>query len=436
MVAPQEGLRIMLSRSRIWRFWLALAISLPACGLASAGDWPRFRGPNGAGIADDKGVPVTWTEDNILWKTAIPGAGHSSPIVCKGRVFLQSASEDGDERWLLCLDARKGEILWKTRSPGEAAKKHPLNSLASSTPATDGERVYAAFWDGTTIHLGAYDFKDGKLLWQHDLGSYKSQHGFGHSPMLIGGKVILANDQDGTSHLLAFEAESGNKVWQTERKPYRACYSTPILRDKPEGGKELVVVSTTEITGYNPADGKANWWYTWKFAKKPLRTVGSPITAGESVLASSGDGDGSRHLIAVRFGGQGEVSRKNLLWEKTARRYSPYVPSLLTRGNYLYSINDDGLAVCQLAQSGEEIWRKELKRKSFLASPILVDGKVYAIDVDGSVFVFAAEPKFQLLATNTLGEAVTSSPAVADNRLFIRGENHLFCIGKPAAASR
>ena len=425
----------MQSRSCIGRFWLALPILLPVCSLASAGDWPRFRGPNGAGIADDKGVPVKWTDENILWKTAIPGAGHSSPIVCKGRVFLQSASQDGDERWLFCLDAGKGEILWKTPSPGEGAKKHPLNSLASSTPATDGERVYAAFWDGKAIHLGAYNFKDGKPLWEHNLGSFKSQHGFGHSPMLVDGKVILANDQDGSSHLLAFDAKSGNKVWQTDRKPYRACYSTPILRDKPDGGRELIVASTAGFTGYNPADGKANWWYTWKFARAPLRTVGSPIFAGNLLIATSGDGAGDRDVIAVKLGDHGDVTADNLVWENRKNYPFPYVPCMLAHGDYLFGVHDKGIASCHLARSGEEVWRRRLD-SGFTASPVLIDGKIYAVSQSGSVHVFAAAAEFKLLAQNSIGENVSSSPAVADNRLFIRGENHLFCIGKPAAASR
>ncbi|HTU91791.1 MAG TPA: PQQ-binding-like beta-propeller repeat protein [Gemmataceae bacterium] len=426
----------MQPRPCSWRFWLASIVLLPACGLAGGGDWPRFRGPNGAGTAADKDVPVKWTDENILWKTAIPGVGHSSPIVCKGRIFLQSAAEEGGERWLLCIDAAKGEILWKTRSPGELAKKHPLNSFASSTPATDGQRVYAAFWDGRAARLGAYDFKDGKPLWNNDLGSYSSQHGFGHSPMLIDGKVILANDQDGASHLLAFDAKSGGKVWQTERRPYRACYSTPIIRVKPDGGKELIVASTTSITGYNPADGKPNWWYTWKFAGKSLRTVGSPILAGNLVIATSGDGDGSRDVIAVKLGSQGDVSGTNLVWQDRRTRYFPYVSCFLSRGDYLYSVSDTGWAACHDARTGKEVWRESLCKDGFTASPILVDGKVYAVNQKGVAYVFEAAPKFKLLARNRMGEAVSSTPAVADNRLFIRDETHLFCIGNPTAASR
>lgn len=421
----------MQPQSRIARFWLACIVLLPVSGLASAGDWPRFRGPNGAGIAADKDVPVKWTEENILWKTPIPGVGHSSPIVCKGRVFLQSASEDGRERWLLCFDAKKGNILWKRAAPGQDAHTHPLNTLASSTPTSDGERVYAAFWDGRAIHLGAYDFNDGKPLWENDLGGYKSQHGFGHSPMLLDGKVILANDQDGTAHLLAFDARSGNKVWQSERRPYRACYSTPLIHTKPDGDKELIVASTAGITGYNPADGKANWWYTWKFARAPLRTVSSPIVADDRVFATSGDGAGDRDAIAVKVGSHGDVSGTNLLWQNRQFKYFAYVPCLLALGNHIYSVSDTGWAACHLAQTGEEIWRVPLCKGSFIASPVLVDGKIFAVNQNGSVYVFEAAAKFRKLAENRIGEAVSSTPAVADNRLFLRGEKHLFCIGNP-----
>jgi outer membrane protein assembly factor BamB len=421
----------MQPRPRYRRFLIVLGLALLACGLASAGDWPRFRGPNGTGIATDKDVPVKWTASNVLWKTPLPGSGHSSPIIQSGRIFLQSASADGQTRLLLSLDAATGEILWKTPSPGERAKKHERNSLASSTPATDGVRVYAAFWDGKHIHLGAYDFKNGKPLWENDLGSFTSQHGFGHSPMSIDDKVILVNDQDGSADLLAFDARTGAKAWQTERKAYRACYSTPLVRNNPEGGKELIVASTAGIAGYNPADGKANWWYNWSFSGMALRTVASPILAGDLVIATSGDGSGDRHTIAVKLGGTGDVTADHLAWENRQKYPFPYVPCLLTRGDYLYSVHDKGFASCHEARTGEEVWNERLSTVDFTASPILVDGKVYAIAMDGEVHVFEAAPKFKLLAKNTLGEAVSSTPAVANNRLYIRGQKHLYCIGNP-----
>jgi outer membrane protein assembly factor BamB len=415
------------------RFSLALGVLLLASGPAAAADWPRFRGPNGTGISADKDVPVKWTADKgVLWNTEIPGVGHSSPIVQGGRVFLQSASADGKTRWLLGLDAATGAIIWKSPAPGQRAHTHPLNSLASSTPATDGERVYAVFWDGADMHLGAYDFKDGKAVWEKNLGGFKSQHGVGHSPMLIDDKVIVADDQDGSANLFAFDSRTGNKAWQVERKAFRTCYSTPLARTRGDGGKELLVASTAGITGYNPANGTPNWSYTWSFANKPLRTVASPIVAGDLVIANSGDGDGSRHLIAVKLGEKGDVTGTNLVWQKLERRYSPYVPCLLARGDHLYSVTDVGRAICHVARTGEEVWNQELSRDGFIASPILVDGKVYAIAKNGAVFVFEASPTYKLLARNTVGEPVSSTPAVADNRLFIRGDKHLFCIGKPA----
>lgn len=423
----------MPSPSRTRRFALAVAVLLSISGLASAADWPRFRGPNGTGIAADKDVPVKWSDDNVLWKTAIPGIGHSSPIVCQGRVFLQSASKDGKEHWLISLDAANGDLLWKSPTPGQSARKHTLNSFASSTPATDGQRVYAVTWDGKDIHLGAFDFKDGKPVWQKDLGGFKSQHGVGHSPMLIDGKVILANDQDGSSHLLALDARSGDKVWQVERKPFRTCYSTPIIHVRPDGGKELIVASTAGISAYNPADGKVNWWYTWSFTAMPLRTVASPILTNGLVIATSGDGSGARDTIAVKLGDKGDVTGANLAWENRKNYPFSYVPCLLARGEYLFSVHDKGIASCHLVSSGEEVWNERLDAAGFTASPILVDGKIYAVANNGSVYVFEAAAKFKRLAKNSVGERVSSSPAVADNRLFIRGDKHLFCIGKPSA---
>jgi outer membrane protein assembly factor BamB len=423
----------MHPRSANPRLSLPLLVLLSICGFASAGDWPRFRGPNGAGTASDKDVPVKWTGENVLWKTAIPGVGHSSPIVRGGRVFLQSASEDGKERWLISLDAVSGEILWKTPSSGRSAKKHPLNSLASSTPATDGQRVYAVFWDGKNIHLGAFDFKDGKSLWEKNLGDFKSQHGFGHSPMLIDDKVILANDQDGSSHLLALDARSGNKIWEADRKPYRTCYSTPIIHVRSDGGKELIVASTAGITAYNPSDGQSKWWFTWSFSGMPLRTVASPIMTKDLVIATSGDGSGERNTIAVKLGDKGDVTADNLAWENRKNYPFSYVPCLLAHGEYLFNIHDKGIATCHLANSGEEVWSERLDAAGFTASPILVDGKIYAVANNGSVHVYEAAAKFKVLAKNAVGEHVSSTPAVANNLLFIRGDKHLFCIGKPSA---
>jgi outer membrane protein assembly factor BamB len=389
-----------------------------------AADWPRFRGPNGTGVADAN-LPVRWQEEDIVWKAAIPGIGHSSPVIGAGRVFLQSASEDGRERWLLCLDAATGKTLWKAAAPGQSAYTHKRNSLASSTPAVDDQRVYAVFWDGKNVHLIAHDLK-GARLWQQDLGSFTSQHGPGFSPVVVGDKVIVANDQDGSAVLLAFDASSGKLVWKARRKAYRACYSTPFLLDRNDG-KHLVVVSTAGVTGYDPKSGKELWNCTWPPARMPLRTVSSPVFVDGLVVATAGDGHGDRLAIGVKPGGSGDVTATNLAWED--RKAFPYVPSLLGLGKHIYSVNDIGFIACHLAATGQQL-RLERLSGPVTASPLLAGGKIYLATEQGDVYVYSATPELKRLAINHLGERVSASPAAADNHLFIRAQEHLFCIGK------
>jgi outer membrane protein assembly factor BamB len=415
----------------LWGSLVFLALSGPSIGQSRAADWPRFRGPNGTGIATDPDVPVRWTENNgVLWKTALPGAGHSSPIVWGNRVFLQSASVDGKERWLLCLDAEDGKILWSQSVPGSLAHTHEKNTFASSTPASDGERVYCLFWDGGKVSLLAFDFR-GEQVWRKDVGSFTSQHGPGTSPIVFDGKVYLANDQDGgPCALICLEAKTGRELWQAQRPPFRACYSTPFVRENSRGEPEIVVASTAGITGYAPQTGKENWGWSWTFDGMALRTVASPVECQGLVFANSGDGSGARSTIAVEPGRKGDPARQ--IWEKQNKQVLPYVPCMLAWGEYLFALHDrPGLASCLVAKTGKTVWTERLEG-DFSASPILVDGKIYAVNEDGDVYVFAAEPTYRLIAKNRIGEPVRATPAVAGGRLFIRGKEHLFCIGKSA----
>jgi outer membrane protein assembly factor BamB len=390
-----------------------------------AGNWPRFRGPNGTGIATDKDIPVKWAKENLLWKTPLPGAGNSSPVVWGKHLFLQSAT--AKERLLLCVSVTDGKILWKKSVKGGRATKHPKNSFASSTPATDGKQVYALFWDGSHVTLYAYTV-NGKYVWKRDLGEFDSQHGPGASPVLVKEKVVLNNDQDGAAELIALKAKDGKLAWRSKRPPFRACYSTPLLRQGDNGKPELIVASTAGITGYNPDNGKENWNWAWHFTGIALRTVGSPVYGHGIVFVGSGDGSGERHMVAVKAGGKGEVTKTNLVWQK--KREFPYVPSMLLSGDYLFYVNDHGKAGCVVAKTGKPVWSERLPGQ-VSASPVLVNGKIYVVSEKGDVFVFAAAAKYKRLAKNELGEGVLASPAVADNRLFIRGQKHLFCIGKP-----
>jgi len=414
-----------------------LAISLGWIGSAAASDWPRFRGPNGTGIAEDKNVPVRWSESDVVWKTPIPGLGNSSPIVWGHHVFIQSADQSGKERYLICLSANDGKILWNRTVPSSKAHIHQNNTWASSTPATDGQYVYALFWDGSAVALYAFDFQ-GNQIWKHDLGSFTSQHGPGASPIVHDGKVFFLFDQDNDfwltpcSVIVALDAKTGKTAWEVQRKAYRACYSTPFFLDYAPRGTELIVTSTAGLSGYEPQTGHENWNWIWHFDRMPLRTVASPIFSQGLIFANSGDGGGDRHAVAVRPGQNGNGSSANLAWEN--KKILPYVPSMLARGDYIFAVNDKGLALCYLAQTGKPIWDKHLAN-GFSASPILIDGKIYAVSEDGEVFVFPAAPSYKELAKNSIGEKVRATPAAANNRLFIRGQEHLFCIGTKGSAA-
>jgi outer membrane protein assembly factor BamB len=424
-----------MQRSSIFCVALLLLSSFVSPARAIEPTWPRFRGPNGQGSATDMDIPVKFSEQTVLWKKPIPGAGNSSPVVWGNRLFLQSASNDGKERSLLCLSSVDGKTIWTKTFPiaGVKPKTHPKNSLASSTPAVDGERVYALFWDGVDMQLFGLDM-DGNQLWQRNLGPYKSQHGPGTSPMVYQKKVYVSHDQDGESDLLVFDALTGKDVWRAKRQPFRACYSMPFLLEKPGHPTELILGSTAGVTSYDPETGRENWNFTsWPWLKMPLRTVASPIALDGIIVANSGDGSGERNTVAIRPEGKGTLSKEVVLWSKT--KTYPYVPNLLALGEHLYFVNDLGIAGCAVAKTGEIVWSERLGG-NFSASPVLVDGKIYAASEDGTVYVFPAAPNYQLLAKNVLDEGIIATPAVASRRMYIRGKNSLYCIGDVSTSAR
>ncbi len=392
-----------------------------------AAQWSRFRGPNGTGQSDAKGIPVEWDgKDALLWRLAIPGKGNSSPVGWGRKIFLQSASDSGQERLLLCLDVEDGKVLWTRLLQGSPKQTHLKNTLATSTPAVDAERVYALSWDGESLLLSAYDH-DGGPVWARDLGPFVGQHGAGISPIVFNGRVFLANDQDGSSSLLALDAHSGEKAWQVARPAFDACYSTPFVLERPGTPAILLVASSAGITAYDPGTGKVIWNWVWTFRNKPLRTVASPVYANGLVFANSGEGGGARHMVAVKIPRDETGALPELAWEST--KTFPYVPTMLAVEDRICWVNDSGIAGCNAAATGEPVWMERLGG-SMVASPILIDGKVFSVSEDGDVFVFSATPAFRLLAKNSIAEVVRATPAVVGTRLLIRGSTHLFCFGR------
>ena len=405
------------------RFCLSIVVTLAFALTLPAADWARFRGPNGTGVAAGPLPPTDAAA--LLWKAAIPGRGVSSPIVVGGKVFLQSASDDGVKRSLVCLDAATGKEAWTRELPGKAAKRHAKNSLASGTPACDGERVYAVSWDGAAITLYATGV-DGKEAWSQSLGGYVSQHGPGISPVVYGGVVYVNVDDDEGAVLKAFDAKTGVSKWTADRKPHRASYSTPFLLERPGKAAQLILGTTTEVTAYDPATGKVMWAFplVWAKGQMPLRVVGSPVYAGGLVVCACGDGGGSRYAVGIDP--EGKAPHK--VWE--LKKNTPYVPCMLEKDGLLFWIADNGIAACAEAKTGKVLWEERVSVKDVTASPILVGNEILVISEQGQVFVLKAAREYDLIRTGDIGQSVLASAALADGKLYVRGATHLFCYGK------
>src|SRR5262249_34398069 len=263
--------------------------------------------------------------------------------------------DDGRERFLVCVDVTKGEIAWKRSIPGDKAHIHVKNSLASATPATDGERVYAAFWDGENQSLWCYTMK-GEPVWNVPLGPCASEHGAGASPVLHKDFVYFADDMDKRSTLYCFDKKTGSPVWKKPRPAFRACYSAPVIIGG-SGGRpaELIVTSSMAITGYDPEKGDElwSWKWDWSSVKKkdfPLRTIATPAFVDGVLCASSGDGGGDRLTSGIVLEGQGKETKTRIAW--TNKKDFPYVPCVLEKGGYFYFVNDAGFAGCYDVKKG------------------------------------------------------------------------------------
>ncbi|MCI0701393.1 MAG: PQQ-binding-like beta-propeller repeat protein [Planctomycetia bacterium] len=398
---------------------LTLAFSLTL----QAADWPRFRGPNGSGIAE--GPMPTIDPKSPLWKVELPGRGAGSPIVVDGKIYVQSASTDGKTRILLCLNAANGKTEWTKELPGDTAKTHAKNTFASGTPACDGKQLYCSWWDGKVVSLHTYDLT-GKELWQASLGNYISQHGPGFSPMVHDGIVFVNVDDDKHAQLVAFDAKTGAKKWFADRKHYRACYSTPFILERPGKPAELLLGTTTAITSYDPTTGKVNWEYAlvWPKGEMPLRVIGHPVYAAGLLVMHCGDGGGSRYTVAINP----DAKKPTKVWE--LKKETPYVPCLLVRDNRLFWIGDKGIATCAEAKTGKALWAERIFDADVTSSPVLIGDKILTISERGSVAILKADKEFEQPTIVQLGEGVYASPAVADGKVFIRGTTHLFCFGK------
>jgi outer membrane protein assembly factor BamB len=408
-----------------WMLLLLLVLVSASPQQADAENWPQFRGANGTGLSSQKGLPSAWSQGDYLWDVAIPGAGHAAPIVWGEHVFVTSAEEDGALRWLFCLDTKSGKQHW-ARSIGMNRVK-PVNQKggqASSTPATDGERVYVLFADKENFLAAAYSVQ-GDLVWRRKLGPYESQHCLGVSPIVVDDLVIVCNDQDGPSSIYALDAQTGSTRWVTPRafRNQSTSYSTPIVVREPNQPAQLICASgPTGISSLDLQTGAVNW----QSEEFPLRTVASPVYGAGLLIASCGQGGRYGVLqMAVDPKSRDEQGRPRVVWKR--EKLIPYVPTPIVYGEHLYEWSDEGIVVCVDLKTGQDVWTKRLGGK-YSGSLLCIDGKIYGVEEGGKVTVIAASPEFKELGTADLGDNTYSTPAVANGRLFLRTFSRLKCL--------
>ena len=402
---------------------IALSLLLQASAFAQD-DWVRWRGPEGNGVAaKDEKPPVAWTETDFVWKVKVPGKGHASPIVVGDQIFLETADASKGTQSVVCYDRKTGKEQWQTplNQGGLRRGIHRNNSYASQTIATDRKSIFAVFEHHNQIHLYCLSL-DGKQLWTKVVGDYNPQYGFGYgtSPIVYEGKVIVSNENKSNGGIYAFNTETGDPVWNISRGR-TTSWSVPVVATVA-GKKQLLISGGKSVKSYNPDDGELIWSTpaSWEV------TCATMVWEDDLVFASGGFP--TQQTLAIN----GETGQQ--VW---TNRKKCYEQSLLVTDGYLYGIDEKGIAYCWNAKNGQEAWQSRIGNRQFKtsASPVLANGNLYFPGENGKVVVIKANPeKFELVATNELGRSVFSSFAVCDNQIFARyradREGFLACIGE------
>ncbi|MYB53450.1 MAG: PQQ-like beta-propeller repeat protein [Acidobacteriia bacterium] len=431
-----------------------LLITLVAiAGLAAANDsWPQWRGPNLDGTSTSTGLPVRWsTSENVAWRTKLPSWAAATPIIWGDTVFVTSAEKgsslnrpnsrlfeggdaDRDQLYLIAISRQNGKIRWQ-QSIGRGNRIGNKQNMASPSPVTDGEHVWVANGNG---EVRCFDFA-GRQIWLRDLqadyGKFGVQFGYGSSPLLHQGVLYLQNLQgmftDDPSYVLAIDAKSGKTLWKVDRPTDGEhetpdSYSTATLAKV--GEKFILIVSGAGyVTGHDLKTGREVWRAGGLNPNnaRNYRTIASALVVGDTVLVPSR----RRPFIAFRTDGRGDVTESKKLWSTD---YGPDVPTPTSDGERLYIIDDRGISLNLRVSDGGTIWdRTRIEPGTYSASPLLADGKIYAISEEGTTTVLKAGDEFEILAVNRLDDYTLASPAAAGNQIFIRTAEYLYCIGKP-----
>jgi outer membrane protein assembly factor BamB len=409
-------------------------LALTAGFAANESRWPNWRGPNGDGSIAAGNYPVRWSEtNNIVWKVPLPGKGCSTPIVWDDRIFVTAPADRQDA--MLALDW-KGKELWRTKLGPAREGKHRNSSAANAAPVTDGKTIYAVFTSGC---FAAIDFT-GKVLWQTNLVEAFGRHTLyfdpGTSPALTEKYVIMARMNEGESWLAAFNKADGSLQWKVPRN-YQTPqendhgYNTPLVI-RFEGKEALLVWAGEHVTIHSTTDGKLLWSAVIPNPSggKNYPAVATPVVVDDIVIVPFGRSDrGNPILFGVKLGKSGELDTTAPLWER--KDTGTFVPSPTVLQKKVYLLRDRGEVECLDPKTGTTIWKDNLPKNSanYYGSTCIADGKLYAVREDGVFYVASLSPKFEVLAENNMGERVIATPVFLNNRILVRGEKNLFCLG-------
>ena len=388
-----------------------------------------WRGANGDGTCAESALPLKWsTTENVLWKVALPDRGNSTPVIWGDKLFLTQAIEKEGKRLLLCFDKKTGKPLWDAGIIyREKELTHATNPCCAASPATDGERVIAFH---ASAGVFCYDM-DGKELWKRtDLGKQHHIWGNGTSPVISGDRVFLNFGPGPKTALMCFDKKTGKTLWQHDEpggasgegdnKKWLGSWADPLPR-RVGDHEELIMSWPGRVCAFDPATGKERWTSA---GLNPL-VYNSPLFIDGTVIAFGGyNGMG----LAVKAGGQGDVTDSQRVWHLP--KVSQRIGSGVVKDGYHYILSDGGIAECRDLKNGAMVFQERLKGQNWSSLVLSADGLCYAANQIGDCFVFKAAPKFELLATNSLGEKIIGSIAVSDGRIYIRGYKNLWCIGK------
>jgi outer membrane protein assembly factor BamB len=421
----------------------------------SADDWPQWRGPHGNGTSTEKGLPERWSAtEGIAWRADLGGVGVSSPVVSGNRVFVTSQAGAGQSRQgprlaqgadaassgeralgtaraagaaperpvflVEAFDRASGTRLWQYRLEAQAPMPtvHDKHNMASPSPVTDGERVYAWFATGQLVALDM----NGRVVWQRHLGAeigpFEINWGHSSSPTLFEDSLLLLCDHDPASYLLAVDRRTGKDKWKADRGRGRQSYSTPFVVSTP-AGPELVVNSNQRIDAYDPRTG-APLWHVGGPNQFPI-----PVPAFSDGVLYLSRGYRSGPYMAVKPGGRGDVTASHVVWQTPTG--APYISSLVHDGGLIYMASDVGAVTVLDAATGQRVWQQRVAGV-FTASPVAADGKVYFVSETGEVTVIRAGRQPEIIARNDIGERLMASPAISNGHLFLRSDDRLFAI--------